>query len=611
MGKVNNRSINSRLPVLQPILIFLWMLHLVCFPHPYSPTGLGASEHLTAEDSPPDSRFLLDWKYATGGRILALSAGQLDRRRLYVLSEDRRLYCLRSDGSLLWRGERLPARPHPFLQQSRDGTLYLSLEPARIAAYSPSGRVIWIRSGTETAAPDASSTEWLRRGPDGLVYSLNGRSLTLRTHTGEIVWHETLTTVLAISPVEDGLGSLWSVSEGGRLLRIDATGIASLASLPAGQNESSTVLQPGAITCVADSAGIAVAVNKKMWFFNRRGDLKWDADLYSPAEELSIDENRVYIRTAGNRIAAVARDSGEELWSSQLPMEAARISADSGYNLMVYSGRLLELYRSDDGQLQAAVSIPQPSVQPLKLSSDQLIIGGEDWVVYSYRSPFLHPPPAPRRAGDTSDQPAAARSADRVPASPPTFEEVILEEASRKEYLLLLDELAERAGKTVSTKNYPELLSLLTQLAGMGVVNPVRRRGVYVNDFPDVRLRAVKLLSQNGTLASQEALLRLLQYEWDPRVKIELLRAIGRLQSDLGGRVVETLRSSIKKGGIDIDEDPLMTAELIRCIERVSLYSGTVRPATGQILMDIYLSNAPRSLRMQAVQTLRELGSHR
>ena len=602
MGKVNIRPKNSRFPGLRHIIIILWMLQLFCFSHPYSAVGLEASEHLTAGDSPRDSRFVLDWKYATGGRVLALTAGRLDRGRLYVLSEDRRLYCLRSDGSLLWRGERLPARPHPFLQQSRDGTLYLSLHPSRIAAYSPSGRAIWIRSGTAASAEDAGSTEWLRRGADGLVYSLSGRTLTLRTHTGETVWHETLTAVPAIPPVADAQGSLWTVSTGGRLLRIDASGIASLARLPSGQN--------GAVRCVADPAGIAVAVDRKMWYFNRRGDLKWDADLYSPAEELGIDENRVYIRTAGNRIAAVARDSGRELWSSPLPMEAGRISAESGNNFVVYGSRSLQMYRGDDGRLQAALSIPQPSVQPLRLGSDQLIIGGEDWVVYSYRSPFLQRPAASRRAADSSNRPAAG-SVDGVPEAPPTFEEVILEEASREEYLLLLDELAERADTTVSSKNYPELLSLLTQLAGMGVINPVRLRGEYVNDFPDVRLRAVRLLAQNGTLASQEALLRLLQYEWDPRVKIELLRAIGRLQSGLGGRVVETLRSSRRNGVIDIDEDPLMTAELIRCIERVSLYSGTVRPAAGQILMDIYLSNAPRSLRMQAVQTLRELGSHR
>ncbi|MFW6207300.1 MAG: PQQ-binding-like beta-propeller repeat protein [Spirochaetota bacterium] len=586
------------------------MLQSFCFSQPYSPTGLEASEHLPAEDSPRDSRFVLDWKYPTGGRVLALTAGQLDRSRLYVLSEDRRLYCLRSDGSLLWRGERLPARPHPFLQQSRDGTLYLSLEPSRIAAYTPSGRAIWIRSGTATSAEDTGSTEWLRRGPDGLVYSLSGRTLTLRTHTGAIVWQEKLKTVPAAPPVYDGLSSLWTVSEEGRLLRIDASGIASLARLPSGRNGGAAALQPGAIRCVADPTGIAVAVNKKLWFFNPRGDLKWDADLYSPAEELSIDEQRVYIRTAGNRIAAVARDSGQELWSSPLPMDAGRISAGSGHNFVVYGSRSLQLYRGDDGQLQAALSIPQPSVQPLKFGSDQLIIGGEDWVVYSYRSRFLRPPAAARRAGNSPDQPAD-RSADRVHPSAPTFEEVILEEAGRKEYLLLLDELAERADTTVSSKNYPELLSLLTQLAGMGVINPVRRRGEYVNDFPDVRLRAVELLAQNGTLDSQEVLLRLLQYEWDPRVKVELLRAIARLQSGLGGRVVETLRGSIKNGGIDIDEDPLMTAELIRCIERVSLYSGTVRPAAGHILMDIYRSNAPRALRMQAVSTLRELGSHR
>lgn len=606
MGKVNNRRKNKFLTASARIIIFWGLLQLFSFSGLYSPQRLAAVEGLPASVGPgaSDRRLVLEWKYATGGRVLAMTAGRLNPNRLYVLSEDRRLYCLRGDGTLLWRSERLPARPHPFLRQSPDGTLYLSMEPSTIAAYTPTGRPVWIRS---TSAAE-QTTEWMLPGPDGLIFAFAGNTLTLRTHTGYLVWRETLAVEAAIPPVADEHGSLWTVSLDGHLLRIDATGPASLAQLDVRYQSTSGPAGQSSLRIAADHSGVAVAAGKNMWFFNQAGDLKWDADLYSPAEDLGLDEKRVYIRTAGNRIAAVDRGSGEELWTALLPMESAEILAGRGRSVLVYNNRMLELYRAADGAPQFSAPIPVPAAPPQMLAADQLIVGGADWVLYSFRSPFFRPR-APQEETVQDGGAGESGPAVRAPRMQPTLEEVILNEASRAEHLLLVEELSERAGTIASSKNYPELLSLLSQLAGVGVLDPVRRRGVYINDFPEVRRKAVELLGRIGSLQSQNHLLMLLQYEWDPQVHTALFAAIGNLQSGLGGKVVRTFLSMIKNGRLKIDEEPLMTAELIRCIRKISLYGGTVRPAAGEILMDIYLSDAPRSLRMQAIRTLREIGT--
>jgi hypothetical protein len=59
---------------------------------------------------------------------------------------------------------------------------------------------------------------------------------------------------------------------------------------------------------------------------------------------------------------------------------------------------------------------------------------------------------------------------------------------------MLMEELKARSEKISAAKNYPGLLALLTKAAGVGVLDPVRRNGAYINDFPEIRAQAVSLL---------------------------------------------------------------------------------------------------------------------
>jgi len=99
----------------------------------------------------------------------------------------------------------------------------------------------------------------------------------------------------------------------------------------------------------------------------------------------------------------------------------------------------------------------------------------------------------------------------------------------------------------------------------------------------------------------------LLEYEWDTQVQMKIVKAIGSLQSNLDGEVLKTLRNKVVSGKMPISETPLLTTEIIRSIKAVCTYSGTVGPNAVNSLMHIYQSDAPRTLRQQAIQTLREL----
>ena len=557
------------------------------------------------------------WKYATGGRVTALTESFGPRRRIYVLSEDRRLYGLDRGGSLMWRSDRMTGRPRPLLKQGPDGSLYLGFEQGHLAAYNPSGRRLWTRR------PSKSAAEGIVLGHAGLVYAFNEETLTLYTHTGTLLWRDELPSPGISKPVVDEEGGVWTVSADNELLRISSSGVETLARLQNDENEPI-----GSVRMLMSAAGpfIVAAQGKKMWLYDSAGTLLWDSDLYSQVESMCMDTETIFVRTADRRIAAIERGSGAELWNTPIDMDSAEIvtehagTAPHSRLLTAYNEQRIKLYLTAEGSVLSTGRIPQPSAGPLVSADGDIIIGAKDWVVYryavrGYKDPeistgLVEKTPGEQLNTQSKEQISGQLKYGRSSANNGPYSEagqVILEEAAHKEYLLLLDELARRAEKSKPEKDYPEMIALLKKAAGVGVLNPVRREGAYINDYPDIRSRAVELLGTYGTLTTQSFLLELLQYEWDTQVKLKILTALGALQSGLDGRVIGTLKNVIESGKIDIDDDPLITSRLISTIQKICLYSGRVDTSAVKILTDIYLSDAPRTLRMKAIETLRNL----
>lgn len=537
--------------------------------------------------------------------MLALTSTHSSRPEIvHLLSEDRRLYSLRADGILLRRSSRLKSRPQAFLQRSPDGTLYSILEPGNLAALDSTGRLIWKLEPAESSSP----IQWLLPGHSGLLYTLSGRSISLYTHTGQLIWQEPAKLQPSSPPKVDPSGSIWIFSGEGDLLRIDASGIS--LRVPVGNEPSQAVGSKPAVISTSHSR-VALATGRNIRMYTHTGEFLWKADLFSTAEDISLGVSKLYVRTGDQRIAAIDGSSGAELWNTRISMKSAKLAVYSKpfitlqkqniETLLLYNQHSIRAYETESGSLLSDRPIPQPAVPPLILDSGRIIIGGQDWVVYSFLSPE-----------SPSKQPvqeyASLPSLHSFPADTlTTAEQALLEEGGRSQYQMLMEELRARSEKISAVKNYPGMLALLTEAAGVGVLNPIRRNGVYINDFPEIRSQAVGLLGKYGTLASQRFLLDLLEYEWDTQVQLKIIKAIGSLQSNLDGEVLKTLRNKVESGKIPIGENPLLTTEMIHSIKAVCTYSGTVGPDAINSLMYIYRSDAPRSLRRLAMQTLREL----
>lgn len=83
-----------------------------------------------------------------------------------------------------------------------------------------------------------------------------------------------------------------------------------------------------------------------------------------------------------------------------------------------------------------------------------------------------------------------------------------------------------------SARDNPEILEVLGDLAGEGVTNIVREQGLVINDFPEVRREAAKILGEMGTPEAARELNTILLTDPEPMVMSEAILAISNISVD-------------------------------------------------------------------------------
>ena len=83
-----------------------------------------------------------------------------------------------------------------------------------------------------------------------------------------------------------------------------------------------------------------------------------------------------------------------------------------------------------------------------------------------------------------------------------------------------------------SASDNPEILEVLGDLAGEGVTNIVREQGLVINDFPEVRREAAKILGEMGTPEAARELNTILLTDPEPMVMSEAILAISNISVD-------------------------------------------------------------------------------
>ena len=535
------------------------------------------------------------WKKPTGGRVLSVSSSHR-YRWFYALSEDRSIHCITPSGVLLWQSERLPYRPVGDITVGPDESLYVHTTRGEIYAINPAGKVVW---SVGLSGPLVGN---ITIGTDGMLYYVTTAGIAAgRTHLGKLVWRKELDG-RPLTPLEyNGDGRLRVLMQDAAILTLDMDGelvAEAHPELPEGSLGSGPRL-------LCDEKGIYMGYSNRIAVFDSDGAARWEKRLDGSLTDCRLTDELVAIGTERGVIYAFHKDTGDTVWTARIPDTVRFLQVpDYPIGIWVVNGRYSTyLIGSESGEIEESFLTPAPEAQPFISDEGGLYIGGEDWVVYRFNHSGLE---AWGREGIKKK--SRDQSEHQEPDGKILYTREILQAADRDAYLDLIDTLASDLDSLPPDAQYHSALESVHELLGTGVLNPVRRDGFIINDFPEVRVRSARLLSEFGNLKSRDILIRMLRYDWDRAVSEEIISAIGELRSDPDGLVMDLVYQLLHSGKIPLNEDPATADTIIECVDKICRYGGLVRPSASAILNELYFSPIPRVYRLQAIETLRSFG---
>lgn len=539
----------------------------------------------------PDGDAVLK-EIATGGRVVSVAWGELNNRYFFA-SRDKYLYSYGTDGGVS-RG-RLEGRPLSGISEGADGKLYLFLENRVLQAMCPGGAAAWAYPLEDDPVGNPVT------GPDGTIYMVTaGKRLMAISPAGVLRWELPLPAEPVSSPLlfpADGAPdraslALVAVCQSGRSYAFSLEGkrlwqfvSADTAVVPRA-GEERLFLPTGSSTVTAVGS---------------KGTLEWEQRLSSPARlsALGIREGKqvLYILEEGGMLSCFSGEEGKLIWSTG-PVESVASMAAAGEYLLLssFQGGLVWIDR--EGKLFHRLSTSVPSGPVALGPGGSVLLGGRDWIFTLYTSPVGVNPP------DRPVFPGPEREDLRY-----TIMESVANGTDMEAQLANVQEI----GKLLESKRVPVpsfLPAALELFATAGVLAPVRQEGRVLNDFPEVRIRALDLLSRYGRACSSTLVGNLLTYEWDSSVRTAAYTLLGRLLSDPEGRALVEIRRGLARIYRNAEAEEEVAAACDALI-RVAAYHGGPEETDLELLLGVAYGPFSRNLRSKILNTLRQGGEIR
>ena len=336
----------------------------------------------TAAGNLPDS-LELRWSFKTGGPVKSSAA--IDRERVIVGSDDKRVYCLNAvTGEKVWAfetGDAVEGSPlilgdHVYIG-SADGRLY-KLDVATGAlrwTYATGDKIL---GGVNWIQPPPGNTEQI------LVGSYDSKLHCVDAATGEPVWTITTDNYVNGAPAVagekivfggcDGLLHVVSAADGKELAKIEAR--AYIAGSVALKEKFAYVGHYGnEVICVDLEAGTVA------WQYKERAFPYFS----SPA----VTDEHVIIGGRDKRVHCLERATGKQLWEFQT---GGKVDSSP----VVCGGKIA--FGSDDGRLYVvsmengkelwSYEIGKPLTASPAVANGMVIIGSEDGAVYAFGAPI-------------------------------------------------------------------------------------------------------------------------------------------------------------------------------------------------------------------------------
>ena len=152
------------------------------------------------------------------------------------------------------------------------------------------------------------------------------------------------------------------------------------------------------------------------------------------------------------------------------------------------------------------------------------------------------------------------------------------------------------------TADEEALLRVLDSLAGEGVSNRVLAKGGVVNDFPEVRRRAVELLGLVGGSRAENIVFRVLNDEAEAMVLSEAVYALGIMQSN-NPNTASYIASVMSSNNARITPDNNLAYACMLTFEKLAIADATIFGEIFNVANGRYSS----TVRNKAVELVRQL----
>ena len=144
----------------------------------------------------------------------------------------------------------------------------------------------------------------------------------------------------------------------------------------------------------------------------------------------------------------------------------------------------------------------------------------------------------------------------------------------REMKMIALSDISQMVEEGTAADN-PEIVALLGDLGGEGTTNIVREQGHVLNDFPDVRREAARILGELGTEGAARELNSMLLTDPEPMVMSEAILAISNIEvEDKQARNRSMAAAIYRQTAINKDNNFAYT--FLQSVENVSSREGGI-----------------------------------
>lgn len=441
---------------------------------------------------------------------------------------------------------------------------------------------------------------------DFLVSLESGEVLGI-SREGRILWKVPLDEPAAGPPAMDAHGEYWISTRTGRLVCLDPYGVPLVDRRGKG---------PFPILIFNPQTGLVAAGTSQLSWLDETGEET--RNLRVPGEKILqlLSEESGNLWVVATRKILVLDPLGRQL--RLLPLSAP----PSGPGLLDREGNLIlpleggKLLRTLAGKpLWEEIYSEGKSLRTLSLSREgTLAVSGEAWTLTALPSSpapafgwtQLHGTP---EGTSSIFREVAPRNLSRPFEKIPEYQyfKALIERGDYGSQSKALGELEGLAARGELSAKWGYASLLLISLVQSGVTQTTFLNLRLVNNFPDLRRRAMALLSTHPDLKIRKILAATLLREFDPTGVTGGIRLLGRIGWDGDGTTVRTLWELMAES-----RDEARAQAALEALKNILKENGRLTDPSGlQLLSQLYLGPFSPGLKREAQKVLQALGSGR